>query len=404
MGDNFGSTLPRRKPSTERPGKPWEVDQPAPEVEVGNEDELIQAEQREVEDLEELAERLEAVKQQLTNAPPEMQEELPAAAGFLRAEVLSLHLEGDRIILAYRSGEGVEEDIRDSCYIDAEGTAEELGGLGLHHLEHRGKVLIYGDEARVLARIFGRELHHPLRRGLIDGKREEAVTVLKEELKGLREAKARVLAIVVPDVSSEERGFLRFHEEMLRGMLKSEGRRILMVSASEGAVRQFPADAQCVGATVHVGIDWTGTGLSFAGMVGKRWGLACGVGDVLAKASGVTSVPGDKLRAILLKGGEDGSEVVGMAARIFLGELFEMVAKRLAEEVKSSWPEGSPGVVRLCGDGARLPGAMELMEKSLEEAGLGETFGKVELMPEPVAAAARGAVLLAEAELKKAVR
>ena len=110
------------------------------------------------------------------------------------------------------------------------------------------------------------------------------------------------------------------------------------------------------------------------------------------------------MRAILLKGGEEGCEVVGMAARIFLGELFEMAAKRLAEEVKSSWPEGSPGVVRLCGDGARLPGAIELMEKSLEQAGLGETFGKVELMPEPVAAPARGGVLLAEAELKKAVR
>ena len=62
MGDNFGSTLPKRKPSTERPRKPWEVGQPAPEREVDNEDDLIQAEQREVQDLEELAERLEAVK------------------------------------------------------------------------------------------------------------------------------------------------------------------------------------------------------------------------------------------------------------------------------------------------------------------------------------------------------
>jgi len=404
VADGFGTTLPKRKPSTERPGKPWEVSEDNREGPVGSEDELLEAERREIQDLEKLADRLEAVKDQLAagTPTPEPKAAAPPPSKALNAEVLGLHLEGDKVILSCRSGEELAEEVRESCYIDAEGSAEELRQLGLHYIEHRGKVLIYGDEARVLARVFGRELRHPLKRGLIDGKREEAMAVLREELRRLPDARARVVAVVVPDVSPEEAGFLKFHEELLRRMLESEDRQMVMVPVTEAAARHSPADAGSVGVTVHLGTDRTSTGLSFAGIVGKRWGLALGVGDVLEKASALTSVPAEELRHVLsIEGEGQGSEVMRTAAQVFLGELLEKVAGRLAEEVKSGWPERSPGVVRLCGEGACLAGVAELMKKALEQAGLEDIFGEVELLPDPELAAARGAVLLAEAESKK---
>ncbi len=402
MGDSFGNTLPRRMPSTERPGKPWKVEQAPREAEQDDEDALIEAERQEVRELEKLADRLEQVKQQLANAPGPADDTAGASTELLTAKVLGLHLEGDGAVISYRSGDELKEEIRETCYIDADGSEEELARLGLDHLEHGGKLLIYGEEARVLARVFGRELRRPLRRGLVDVKRDEAMAVLEEELRILREARAVVVAVVVPDVSAEEASLLRFHEELLRGMLEVKGRKAVMVPATEAAARECPGDAQSVAVTVHVGADWTGTGLSFAGITGKKWGLAYGIQDVLDKASGVTSVPGEKLRRALLQGREgEGTEMAGMAARVFLGELFGMVAGRLAEEVKSGWPEKSPGIVRMCGEGAGFASARELMEGCLEKAGLRETFGKVEVLAEPEFAAARGAVLLGEAELKK---
>ncbi len=403
MEDNFGKTLPRRMPSTDRPRKPWEVRQPS-QPEEANTDELIQAERRATESLEDVLETLESVKERLQEEGTEKpRPSAPLPEGLLQAKAISVHLEGDRLILGCRKAGEVAGVVRPLRYIEAEVAAEELRRLKLGCFESNGRAFILGEEAHVLSRVFGRELRSPLRRGVLDAARPEALAVLEEELKPLRDAKARVITAVVPEVTPEEEPRLRFHQEMMSKLLGGSTRQILATTVTEAVAKNIPPNPQRLEAIVHLGNHWTGAALAFGGMMGRKWGILGGLEDILKNAGAITGTPPERLRELLLKRAEEkDTQLLRMASRTYQSEILEEVAAKLSEEIGGKFPEGWDGMVWVCGEGALLPQTAELMKESLKRGGLGKRFTGLTISRSPLFAPARGAVLLAEAALGKA--